>query len=107
MIKIMRNVYGVPIILTLLKVIKTILGEENVSTISIERFTDERYTNSLKGKLANLCNDLKDKLISEEKMDKLKNFSAYDTVENRKLYGDEKSETFTASQIFTTTHSLC
>ncbi|SDZ59765.1 putative DNA primase/helicase [Evansella caseinilytica] len=90
----------------LMNVIRCLLGAENVSSVSLERITDERYLYSMRGKLANCSDDLKNKPIDENKMKILKNLAAFDPLELRKLYEVARSEAISASQIFTTNHIL-
>ncbi|MBA4532556.1 DNA primase family protein [Brevibacillus halotolerans] len=91
---------------TLLNVIRALLGTNNVSSISLDRITDERYLVSMLGKLANCGDDIEDKPIKEEKMKMLKNLSSSDVIPLRELYKHSKDEAMTASQIFTTNHLL-
>ncbi|WP_042461757.1 DUF5906 domain-containing protein [Neobacillus dielmonensis] len=90
----------------LMNVIRCLLGAENVSSISLERITDEKYLFSMRGKLANCSDDLKNKPINENQMKTLKNLAAYDDMELRKLYEVAINEPISASQIFTTNHIL-
>lgn len=90
----------------LLNVIRALLGTENVSSLSLDRIIDERYLYTMKGKLANLGDDIENKVIEAKKMKLLKNLAAYDVIEIRKLYEQSISEAISASQIFTTNHSL-
>ena len=91
---------------TLLQIIKTILGRENVTGMSINNMSDERYLMSLKGKLANLGDDIQDEPIDNEMMKNLKNISTCDTIEGRMLYQQSKTVTLSASLIFTSNHVL-
>ncbi|WOQ74272.1 DUF5906 domain-containing protein [Bacillus stratosphericus] len=90
----------------LLNVIRALLGTENVSSLSLDRIIDERYLYTMRGKLANLGDDIENKVIEAKKMKLLKNLAAFDVIEIRKLYEQSISEAITASQIFTTNHSL-
>jgi putative DNA primase/helicase len=90
----------------LLIVIRTLLGHENVSSISLDRIVDERYLYTMKGKLANCGDDIENKVIKEEKMKMLKNISSYDVIPLRELYKQSKDIALTASQIYTTNHIL-
>lgn len=91
---------------TLLQIIKTILGQENVTAMNINNMSDERYLISMKGKLANLGDDLQDTPIDNQMMEKLKNISTCDTIQGRMLYQQSKVITLSASLIFTSNHVL-
>ncbi|WDF81848.1 phage/plasmid primase, P4 family [Lacticaseibacillus pabuli] len=91
---------------TLLEIIRQILGKENVSTLAIDQMVDERYLNSMVGKLANLGDDVEDKPIDDKKMKVLKNISTADNVSIRRLYENASTDTLSATLIFTTNHIL-
>ena len=90
----------------LMNVMRTLLGENNVSTIPIDKIADERYLYALRGKLANISDDLKDTFVDSNTMKTLKNLAAFDPISNRKLYGQAESITLSASLIFSTNHTL-
>lgn len=91
----------------LLNIMRTFLGSENVSSVPLHRFTDERYLINMRGKLANCCDDLReDKNINKAQMQILKNLAAYDDIELRKLYEGSFHEAISATLIFTTNHIL-
>lgn len=91
---------------TLLEVIKSILNRSMVSTVSVKQMEDERYLYSLKGKLANLGDDLDNEAINNDQMKKLKNISTCDTIEFRKMRENSVSMTATCSLIFTSNHAM-
>lgn len=91
---------------TLLQVIKKILGSHNIATLSIKNMSDERYLYGLKGKLANLGDDLTNDAINNDQMKMLKNISTCDTIEIRKMRENSIPMELTASLIFTSNHQL-
>ncbi len=91
---------------TMLQIIKTILGNSNCTGMSIKNMSDERYLVSMKGKLANLGDDIQDEPINNEQMKNLKNISTCDTIEARELYKQSATITLTTSLIFTSNHVL-
>lgn len=91
---------------TLLQIIKKILGSENCTALSIANLSDERYLVTMKGKLANLGDDIQDAPINHEQMEQLKKISTCDTAEVRELYKQSTTTTMTASLIFTSNHML-
>lgn len=91
---------------TLLIIIRTLLGTNNVSSISLDRIIDERYLVTIRGKLANCGDDIEDKVIDSEKMKMLKNLCSYDVIPLRELYKQSTNEVVLASQIFSTNHLL-
>lgn len=92
---------------TLLQILKGIYGgDENISSNDIEQLSDERYLNTMVGKLANLGDDVRDKPIDDEKMKILKNISTADTVSIRRLYENSFTASISATLIFTTNHIL-
>lgn len=91
---------------TLLQIIKTILGSENITALSISEFTDERYLNTFMGKLANLGDDIQDQAIDDKAMKMLKNISTCDDISIRKLYENAQTSKFTGSLIFTSNHII-
>ena len=91
---------------TLLQIIKKILNTKNVTGLSIKEMTDERYMSSMKGKLANLGDDIQDGVIDDKMMKVLKNISTCDFVATRELYESSESISFTNSLIFTSNHMI-
>ena len=91
---------------TLLQIIKSILGVENVTGMGIRELSDERYLVTLKGKLANLGDDIQDSAINDADMKMLKNISTCDYISTRELYKQAVSMYFTASLIFTSNHLI-
>ena len=91
---------------TLLTIIQSILNHKNCSTLSIKNMQDERYMISLKGKLANLGDDIQDEPINNEQMKMLKNISTSDRIEMRKLYESAQSVSLSTTLIFTSNHIL-
>lgn len=91
---------------TLLEIIRKIVGTQNAGSLSIDELVDERYSNTLSGKLVNLGDDVEDKPIDEKKMKMLKNISTADQVSLRKLYSDATTASLSSTLIFTTNHIL-
>ena len=91
---------------TLLQIIKGILGTHNVTGMGIRELSDERYLVSLKGKLANLGDDIQDSTINDKDMKVLKNITTCDYISTRELYKQAESMYFTASLIFTSNHLI-
>ena len=91
---------------TLLQIIKYILGEHNCTGLSISNMADERYFVTMKGKLANLGDDIQDEPINNEQMKQLKNISTCDYISARELYKQSDSIQLTTSLIFTSNHVL-
>ncbi|WP_099973867.1 phage/plasmid primase, P4 family [Lactobacillus terrae] len=91
---------------TLLAIIREILSVKNCGSLSINNMTDERYLNSLQGKLTNLGDDVQDEPINNEQMKMLKNISTCDFISLRKLYADSVSTELTPTLIFTSNHIL-
>ena len=73
---------------------------------AIKEMTDERYMSSMKGKLANLGDDIQDGVIDDKMMKVLKNISTCDFVATRELYESSESISFTNSLIFTSNHMI-
>lgn len=86
---------------TLLTIIRNILGSRNVSSLSIKNLAHERYFPSLKGKLANLGDDIEDEPINNERMKVLKNISTADDVSMRMLYKEAENIRLKTTLIFT------
>ena len=91
---------------TLLQIIKFILGEHNCTGHSISNMSDERYFVTMKGKLANLGDDIHDEPINNDQMKQLKNISTCDFISARELYKQSDSIQLTISLIFTSNHVL-
>lgn len=91
---------------TLLTIIQNILNFKNCSTLSVKNMQDERYLTSIRGKLANLGDDIQDEPINNEQMKMLKNISTCDRIELRNLYESAKSISLSTSLIFTSNHIL-
>lgn len=91
---------------TLLQIIKTILGEKNVSAASITELGDERYLNNLIGKLANLGDDMENEPINRKQMKILKNLSSGDLIQVRRLNENAFMTSLNPVLIFTTNHLL-
>lgn len=91
---------------TLLEIIRKILGQKNVTGMSISELADERYLPSFKGMLANLGDDIQDQAINDKDMKTLKNISTCDFISTRELYKGAENLYFTGSLIFTSNHIL-
>lgn len=91
---------------TLLQIIRQILNGSNCSALSIKNMSDERYFSQMKGKLANLGDDIQDEPINNEQMKILKNISTCDFVSMRQLYKQSENIELTCSLIFTSNHIL-
>lgn len=91
---------------TLLEIIRNILGNKNISSLSIKNLANDKYFPSLKGKLANLGDDIEDEPINNERMKVLKNISTADTVSMRKLYAEAEDVQIKTTLIFTSNSML-
>lgn len=91
---------------TFLKIISRILGIENCSFVSSQQISDERYNNNLKGKLANLGDDVPNKPLNDAVVKILKNISSCDGIALRNLFNDAHNYRLTATLIFTSNHIL-
>jgi putative DNA primase/helicase len=91
---------------TALDIIRTILGEDNTSSLDIDHLANEKYSNQMIGKLANLGDDIKDQPINEKKMKALKNISTADRIPVRRLYEDPGEARMTCTLIFTSNHII-
>lgn len=91
---------------TLLEIITEILGRDNVCFLSIKELADDRYSNSIRGKLANLGDDLQDQSINDKDMKVLKNISTCDSFTTRRLYKDPEKIKPTTTLIFTSNHLI-
>lgn len=91
---------------TLLEIITRILGRENVSNVSPKQLKDERYSNALIGKLANLADDVEDASLDNEILKIMKNVSTCDNIQLRKLNHNAIETQVTATLINTTNHLL-
>lgn len=91
---------------TLLEIITEILGRENVCFLSIKDLADDRYSSSIRGKLANLGDDLQDQSINDKDMKILKNISTCDSFTTRRLYKDPEKIKPTTTLIFTSNHLI-
>lgn len=91
---------------TLLQIIKGILGAQNVTGLGIKEMSDERYQVTMKGKLANLGDDIQDSSIDNKDMKILKNITTCDYISSRELYKQAESMYYTASLIFTSNHLI-
>ncbi|MBW8384445.1 MAG: hypothetical protein K0M69_18240, partial [Youngiibacter sp.] len=91
---------------TLLTIIRKILNAKNCTGLSIKNMSDERYFVTMKGKLANLGDDIDDQPINNEQMKQLKNISTCDFVATRELFKQSKETELTISLIFTSNHIL-
>ncbi|MDU5526432.1 MAG: phage/plasmid primase, P4 family [Finegoldia magna] len=91
---------------TLLEIIAEILGRDNVCFLSIKDLADDRYSSSIRGKLANLGDDLQDQSINDKDMKILKNISTCDSFTTRRLYKDPEKIKPTTTLIFTSNHLI-
>lgn len=91
---------------TLLQIITKILGKQNVAANSISELSNERYTSTLVGKLANLGDDIQDEPINRKQMKVLKNLSTGDTIQIRRLYENPIMAQLNPTLIFTSNHIL-
>lgn len=91
---------------TLLQIITKILDNKNVSGLSIQQLTDDRYLANMRGKLANLGDDLQDQAINNKDMKVLKNLTTCDMITVKKLYENPTDVIITSSLIFTSNHKL-
>lgn len=91
---------------TFLKILRSILGANNVSTINAEDLKDDRYQVGLSGKLANLGDDLPNKSLSAETISFLKKCTSCDYVTGRFLFKEVFSTVFPATHIYTSNHII-
>ena len=91
---------------TLLQIIKQILNPKNCTGLSVSNMSDERYFVNMRGKLANLGDDIQDEPINNDQMKQLKNISTCDFIEARELYKQSASVQLTVTLIFTSNHVL-
>lgn len=91
---------------TLLTIVRKILGSKNCTGLSVKNMQDERYFVTMKGKLANLGDDIQDAPINDEQMKQLKNISSCDFVATRELFKQSSETELTISLIFTSNHIL-
>lgn len=91
---------------TFLQVLRSILGRENCTALSIENMKDERYFTTMQGKLANLGDDIQDSPIDNDSMKQLKNISTCDYVSTRELFKQSREVELSISLIFTSNHIL-
>jgi putative DNA primase/helicase len=91
---------------TFLKIITIILGLKNCSTLSIKQMADEKYFNTMFGKLVNLGDDIEDEFISKDQAKLLKNLATCDRVAGRRLFENAQDVQLTTSLIFTSNHLL-
>lgn len=91
---------------TLLAIIRRILGDKSCTALTIAELADERYFVTLKGKLANLGDDIDDAPINEKQMRRLKTISTCDFVSTRELFKQSSETEMTCSLIFTSNHIL-
>lgn len=91
---------------TFLKIISRLLGKENCSLVSSQQIADEKYNNNLKGKLANLGDDVPNKPLNDSVVKILKNISSCDEIALRNLFNDAHNYRLTATLIFTSNHIL-
>lgn len=91
---------------TLLEVINKILNKENTTALSVQELTDERYNVTLRGKLANLGDDIDNETINDKQMKIIKNISTCDQISVRELYKQSQEVRLTTTLIFTSNHIL-
>lgn len=91
---------------TLLTIIRGILGSKNCTGLSISNMADERYFVTMKGKLANLGDDIQDAPINDQQMKQLKNISSCDYVATRELFKQSSETELTITLIFTSNHII-
>lgn len=91
---------------TLLQIIQKILGSQNCTTLSLKNMEDERYAVTMKGKLANLGDDVESSPINDKQMAIIKSVATCDTNAMRQLYKQSENMTMTLSMIFTSNHNI-
>lgn len=89
-----------------LSVIRSILGRQNVSSLSITQMTKEQYFPSMLDVMANLGDELEDKPISDDTMKVVKNVSTGDWIPARELYAMSTDVRAVCTMIFTSNHVL-
>lgn len=91
---------------TLLAIIKAILGNQNITTLSPKNMIKEQYLVTMIGKLANLGDDIDNVPINDDQMKMLKNISTCDAITVRELFKQSFTGTITTTLIFTSNHVL-
>lgn len=91
---------------TLLKIIATILGNHNTSSLSIKQIGDPTYSTALKNSLVNLGDDINNEKITTEQLKMLKNISTGDLFTMRGLYREPEEVRLKTTLIFTSNHIL-
>lgn len=91
---------------TMLDVMRAIYNPRNCTNMSIKQLVDDRYKTTLRGKLANLGDDIEAEMIDSNQMKILKNITTGDTVMTRELYQQAENITFTTKLYFTTNSDI-
>lgn len=91
---------------TLLQIIQTILNKENCTNMSIKQITDQRYSVTMIGKLANLGDDIEPEPINNDQMKVLKNLTTADDISTRHLYHEAETAQITTKLYFTTNSDI-
>ena len=91
---------------TLLKILNTIYGRENVVSIGLKQLKDRTFTCNLPGKLINLCDDVENVPIDDEIGKMIKNITSADNITTRSMFKDAVEVTVTAKLFFTTNFDL-
>jgi putative DNA primase/helicase len=91
---------------TFLKILEIILNRKNCSALSIKQMADEKYFNTMFGKLVNLGDDIEDEFISKDQAKLIKNIATCDRVAGRRLFENAQDLQLTVSLIFTSNHLL-
>jgi putative DNA primase/helicase len=91
---------------TLFSVIKEIVGEKNVSSLSIQQLGDERYLVNLQAKLVNLGDDIEDEYLKQQVCKNLKNIATCDRISLRRMREQSFDCEVTATLMFTSNHQV-
>lgn len=91
---------------TLIELLKSCYGENNISTCTIVDLKDVNNVNTCKNKLINIGDDIEDSAIDTKVMGRLKSISTADTLTTRELYSRGTSSRIACSLFFTSNHIL-
>lgn len=91
---------------TALNIIRAIIGSQNASSLSITQMVKESYFPTMLDVLANLGDELKDKVLDDDDMKVIKNVSTGDWIPARELYSMAKDVRTVSTMIFTSNNVL-
>lgn len=91
---------------TLIEITKSIIGDDNCSFVNLHDLSKEQYLYTLKGKLINFDDDMKNKGLNDDMLKMVKNIVTGDKIEIRKLREQTEQIALTANLIGTSNHIL-